>query len=397
MFFDKQSLSFICLIKSKVDETFYDGTATEREGITNLLYQYYHTLTGGDLSKLDSLNLSKLRFPWKFVLKVFFKILIHKFFRILFLIRSKSKSPVVIKSWVDVNYYSWIKLDEWKESDFSILVIPFLLNPIRQVKFVRDLMAQNKKIIFYGYRYSVKKFIKFALNPNLISFFEFESHATSITSAEITSLGVEKIFVMDDVEPLSFIQNRGLIDSGIEVNFRAHGIGRYSPYFSATQATFFNESQQNFYTKFNNFESTSCVYPSTRSVDGLTSLERVIFISQRAKSIDSAYSVIEIRVVDKLKEICKKSSIPFSIKLHPNTDSGVYEGIDKNLQLTTDNSDKTLLFTCFSTAYYDFEQYGNTWLVQTKELDPTILFGKQERVLNEKNIDKFFDQYKKAS
>jgi len=388
------SIDAIKTFKSQVDKDFAEYTVLQKQGLTNLLFHYYKDLNIESLDELKSVCVRNVRFSYKFAIKIFLKFLAHQVFRCIYIFKKKAHSPVIIKSWVDINYSSWVNSENWNEERFSILLLPFLLNPIRQFKFIQMLSSKKINIIFYGYRYSAIALGRFLLRRDLISLYEFESNAVNLAHKDIYLLGAEKLYVMDDVEPLSFIQNSELIKKNITINFRSHGIGRYSPYFSASNTLFFNESQMEYYSLFNTYSSSKCMYPYREKIIELKSIEYVIFVSQITKTASAAYSVMESRIVAKLKAECLKYGILFSIKLHPNTDSSVYSEEKKCSLLTIENSESTLLFSCYSTAYYDFEKYGTNWLIKTKELDPTILFGKQERILDEKNIDLFFDRYK---
>lgn len=358
--------------------------------VANVISNKYSLL----VSKTENLSASErtevfknVRFGWKDVAKIVFKVLVHKVFRLVWFFEKrhlKRNSPrKVFKAWVEVNVDSWG--EEYSSRDSCVLVLPFPLKLSRQLTFIRRLWEGDVQFSLYGYAYSLKNMLRYIIRRDVESLARLENSATESYSQDILALGVAEVFHMDDVEVQSYVANNLLMREGVSVRFRSHGIGRYSAFFTASSAVFFNESQRDYYEALNSFRDVELLYPIDRCIAHEKSdLRHVIFVSQLINGMPAEYEGLEQRVLEKLSVLSKELDFSLAVKLHPNGRNAeflkAYPCVN-SLELSTNCS--TIFFTNYSTSYYTFEQYGPTYLIRSAEVDPSIFFGNEEHIVNE--------------
>lgn len=345
------------------------------------------------VAKTDKLNysdrvqaLKDVRFAWKDIAKVIIKVLVHKAFRVVWVLNKKKlkrKLPnKVFKAWVEVNVESWG--GEFSVHDSCVLILPFPLKLSRQLNFIKGLKG-DLSYSLYGYAYSFKKLVQHIIYRDIMSLALLENSAATSYVRDVRELGVAKAFHMDDVEVQSYVASSHLIKKNVLVNFRNHGIGRYSPYFTASSAVFFNESQRIYYESLNSFEYVELMYYLDRNLEfEKSALQQVVFVSQLINGLPAEYELLEERILEKLSVIGKELGFTLAVKLHPNgRNANFLKGYPSVDSLKPSKNCTTIFFTNYSTSYYTFEQYGPTYLIRSSEVDPSIFFGDEERIVDE--------------
>lgn len=344
--------------------------------------------------------LNEVRFTWRDIVKTSFKVIAHKAFRLMWHIKKRklrNNSPdKVFKAWVEVNIDSWG--GEYTVRDSCILVLPFPLRLSRQLDFIKGI-ERGCDYSLYGYAYSLRKLLQHIIYRDIKTYALLEYSASTSYVRDIRALGVTETYHMDDVEVQSYVANCKLMKEGVLVHFRNHGVGRYSPYFSASSAVFFNESQRTYYESLNTFKYTGLMYSQNRTLKfERSSVQHIVFVSQLIDGLPGEYELLEKRVLEKLSILSNELGFSLSVKLHPNgRNVDFLKRYSEVVTLTPSNDCSTIFFTNYSTSYYTFEQYGPTYLIRSMEVDPGIFFGDGERIVDEAAFDDSTSFYKAIS
>ena len=333
------------------------------------------------------------KFPIKFCLRIVAKTFIHWMFRCVYRINRfhLPERTKLIKSWVEINVTEWEQNIDLQTS--TVLVLPFSIDFFRQWNYIQFLRNEKVSHTLYGYNYSFYKLLVFCIKRDMNSLLDLEIHAQKHYVRDIINSNCKELYVMDDVEFYSHYSNSLLKRLGVNVYFTAHGIGCYSPYYSCTHYKLFNDSQVSFFRQFNFLVSYDVKYqPSGKfKVSDIENFHAVCFISQLSKTQSSEYSLIEDRLLSSIK-CSSHTNLDLLFKKHPNSQSidcpSGYREIDK---LETYKG-KILFLTLYSTAYYTFQKYGQTVLIETTDLNPSNIFGSNERVILENELDKLLSR-----
>lgn len=375
--FEGLTISYASSVIRKVKEYYPDADEEDLKLLTN-----YYFSNKGRIREVNGDFVFSYGFLARFIVKVIFNYLYLFFYSISKLLFPIEKCGEVVKVWADVNYDGW--KGEIKNGKHSVLIFPFLYNPKRAIKTIYSLHTKGVSYRFYGYRYNFYLVSRFVFSRSLVNYLELEKKATLEFCEDIKKLRCRKLYVMDDVEPIAYYQNSTLMACDIAVNFMSHGIGRYSIYYCATNAYFFNESQMRFYIENGRFENGCLLYPPERAITELKEVSTVIVVSNITKNVSCSsirYSM-ERELIKLAQEGRNINSYTLYIKYHPNAPS---DYIDESMSINNLNSlapSKTVFVSYGSTSYYDFERYGLTLLVSSEEINSEILFGENERYID---------------
>lgn len=384
MQFSHQSSEFLKSTSHRINNII---KATSEPAIAKYSVNYIFQSKPHSLSSLeigyDNAAYEKEAVPLKRAMRVLVKVVFHWLYRLHFIFSRKILTKHLFKCWVEINTTSWGQ--DFDVEEKQVLIVPFPLGWKRHMNFIKSLHSQKILYRFYGYPYSLIKLVKFLLIRNVKLLAELEIGAARGAAEDIMKVATRHYYVMDDVEAASFETNNLLESQDLIVNFKAHGIGRYSIFYSARNATFFNESQANFYKTFNSFQTVTVEHPTRRVQTDKLLLKRVCFVSQLSVTQSEEYAKIELSCVEKLKALSRAKGVPFYIKSHPNQVKLHYTDVDE-IEFDAVKEDRgTLFFTIYSTAYYDFEKYGRTYLIMTRGIDSRALFGDDERLVGFEN------------
>lgn len=366
------------------NELAHDCSVLHRQCYANFLFQNPKIF-----ERLESKK--KFRLSWKFCIRICIKVFIHSLFRSFYLFNQAkiANRKSLIKAWVDIN------ISEWEESveilDCGVLVLPFPISIRRQGRFIKFLRRNKLNYTLYGYKYSLRNLLRFCIQRTPKSLVELEIGAQVYYVSDVVSVSPTKLYVMDDVEFYSHYANSKLIERGFDILFSAHGIGRYSLHYNCTNYTFFNDAQHGFFDEFNFLRNFKIKFKSSGIYDRASILDftSVCFISQLSKTQTREYYGIEKRILEIIKKVCP-DDVELIFKRHPNSRN--LECPEGYLEVERlDEYKRTVLFlTLYSTAYYSFQDYGQTILIETKELDSKNIFGDNERIVREEELDTLF-------
>jgi len=340
-----------------------------------------------DIDSLDKLNIRISN--TKFKIKTFMKVLINKIF-LIFKTKNSINNTIIIRSWVEDC------LELFKEDinqNCTFLVYPFAIKLKRQLLFIKELKKRNLHYSLMGLNYSWIDLLKWLYSSSDLDYVNMEYNANKKhAQLLLKQFSATKLFTTDEFEIASFVMHATLM-SNLYITNSAHGTGKYSPYVAYDAFYVFNNAQKEYYK----YLSSNIEYKTIKTpvVHDFKFNGNIILISQSLDYNDDSFvSNEEIKLIDTLKNF---KNFHFYIKLHPNSKITEYKCSKTNSNLLLDDNKKmknSIFFTLFSTAYYDFQAYGITYLVETQYNKPELVFGKHERIIHINEIDKLLETLK---
>ncbi len=316
-----------------------------KKTLVNLIFQKKRVLQNLDVD------------PFKFLLKY----LVHKIYRLLFKVSRKKKAQIVQKSWVKLNYELFNDI-----SDRHVLVLPFGINIHRQLAYITFLKKEGVSYSYYGYNYCFADVITIFFRSNILELAKIEHRVYSTAAKEIIDTYKLSTFcTSDDVESGSHILNDVLRKKNVKVINKSHGVGRYSPYISCDEFYLYGIGQRDFY-KRNNRDISYVLYEFPKKYEKCLAGKRCIFVSQ-ATNLNLDYQKYEQDLIGDLGRVMESVGFELYVKVHPNLRNRTqrFGGYRITDELSSRENMGSLIVTVFSTAYYNFKQYGHTVLLNS--------------------------------
>lgn len=340
------------------------------------LFEYFlrheHTIKFNQISK--KFNYIEFRYKY-FVFPV--KILLHKLYR--FLKKNICYKDAIIKTYVEdtLGFYP----NEMKRS--TIFIYPFNLNINRQKKFIEYCKKEHKNdYSLMGVPYSLTGYffnlLKSKNTDNAIIRSEYNAFLKH--SQELQCRGVKEVFALDEFEVASLVMHSNLVENGVYVKNKTHGVGGYCLFLGYKDLEVYTSRQYERYRKWN--PAINITYQKV--VDGINTVFdenesiKVVFMTGNMEACGLFYEEeLETQIIKKLSEVCEKLNLDFYIKFHPNTkDEAKLKYNHLNELEKVDNGFINPLFvTIFSTSFYDFLKFGPFIFLSDEFLDPTIVFA----------------------
>lgn len=324
------------------------------------------------------------------------KAVIHRLFR---LIPSRTiASDVLVRGWVEVTS----KMYENEMRQGVVLIYPFALNLVRQLKFIVFCSKKNIRYQFSGIPYSITKIItqlaagvstdKILLNAEI---FANRKHSDELLRRKPTI-----IFTSDEFETGAFLLYEKLVTSGVCVVNTAHGVGQYCPYICYTEFRAISDSQSRFYEERNPLIKYSVMLTSKRRIPGMDlynlSIGKPLAFVLVHQPFEASALYAEGDALrnldDALFGASKALSVHYFVKLHPNYGDGifrrnrsdfkgspVYEW--KNLNLF-----RLIFVTVNSTVFFDVRGLGPMLVYDGATFDPSLYFPKPYLSIDESNV-----------
>jgi hypothetical protein len=296
------------------------------------------------------------------------------------------RSQEVLRSWVDVS----VELFPEQAAQATILVYPFGINPLRQLRYLRWLHRRKFGYTLAAYPYSATLLLRWLWSGSDLDLAQLEIDAAARHAAWlIRRFRPTRVLTTDEFEPASFVLNEALMKAGVEVVNKAHGVGKYSPYVTYSQMWLFNEAQREFYSHFNPQQATQ-LYPRAAPQWPLVNVETLVLVDQLCDEKTSIHA-FQQAIAQTLRRVGPALGFRVAMKLHPN--SSLPESIDDDGFRRTRSADwpagTALFLTAYSTAYLSFESRGPTWLVENAQFDPRLVFGSEARVVHIDALEEF--------
>ena len=309
------------------------------------------------------------------------KSIAHRLFRLFS--RSSPRTPVsrAIRAWVDVSEVLYAK--EWASA--TVLIYPFPLNPLRQVRFLWSCIRKPVNFRLSGLPFRFRDVLACCISPPtrdrrvlIAEMRAFRTHAV-----ELASSGFAEIMTTDEFEPASWAMYDRLQKLGIRSVNSAHGIGMYSPHIGYNEFRVINDVQRLFY-QVRNPATLYVLQKMNHSAHTLTLPapgHRPSLVYIHGYTHSRGYEPeLQDRVLEFLRQL-QQSGWQVFIKLHPNTSGRGKTALAKKfkLPLVTRLSELdghcVIFVNLLSTCYYDFSARGVFVFVNDALFDASTHFG----------------------
>ncbi len=260
---------------------------------------------------------------WNHVGLLLAKALLHRLFR-LFARRDKRRDTLV-RAWVEVSAAMYPA--EVREG--LVLVYPFALNVMRQVRFLRWCRREGIRATLEGMPYSLPTIVAGLLRrqPNDLLLAEAEIRASAHHAQELLARCPRRLMTSDEFETASLVLHQPLLAAGVQVLNTAHGVGNYCPHIAYTEFRVLTPSQSNFYVKRNpdiRYEPLATVKRHIKGLSPYTSKRgkplAIVLIHQPFEvSPLKAEEAVQWALDAELARLAQVLCLPYLIKMHPNS------------------------------------------------------------------------------
>ncbi len=348
--------------------------------------RYFAQKKGEKLENTENryVKLSTLKLKMRITIKVF----LNKAF-LFFGHFSKDKfvCDKLVRTWVDVTYELYEK-DIDRENTLFV-VYPFSINRKRQIDYIKFLKSKGIKYVYSGYNYAFTDLLKWLLGSDDADLAALENNANERHADFLLNrIEFNQLLTTDEFEVSSFILNRKIKNAGKKVINKAHGVGKYSPFVCYDEFWVFNSAQRNYYGTFSP-EIIFQDYPVDKPTV-VESIKHVVLVSQQLTGNNESVADFENRV---LKELSCTDKYKVCVKLHPN--SKIEEHVDASgieyFKTNPDYMNNSVFLTAYSTAYLTFQKFGTTYLVGDALNDPSLVFGREARIIDIDSLKEFIN------
>jgi hypothetical protein len=349
-------------------------------------------LAGIDLGhELVCCKASRRLATWRYVGKTLAKVLANWLFAVLgnaLAVNGKIRRPqsgTVVRAWVEVT--EDLYPEEFRDS--LVVVYPFDIKLKRQWRFLVSLRRRRICHMLGGYAYSPALLLRWLVTRDDRDRAKLELDA-SYRHAEwiLKRFKPARLLTTDEFEPASFVMHEALMAGGVEIENKAHGVGKYSPFVSYSRFHVMNHAQAKYYAHFNPVLELR-VMPRSSVNWSLQQVHTLVLVDQLVTRDGSLLDVFQTRILKELKRIGPSLGYRIALKLHPNSkDSPELPGVlcEKGLPW---QPGEALFLTAYSTAYLSFEGIGPTWLVEDAVINPRLVFGDDARIVSVDRLEEF--------
>ncbi len=326
------------------------------------------------------------------------KLLSHLLFR---LFRTKAfQLSIVTRAWVEVTESLYPDLHK----SSHILIYPFPMNLMRQLRFMKRILLGKKAASLEGLPYSLKglslPFI--SAERRLREIVKLETSAYLRHADEIVGRGAKTLQTSDEFEVGSVALCSRLRERGIPSINTAHGVGNYGPFQSYSEFVVLNSAQSDFYRE-RNPEIVFRIRTETNSIPAGTKTRNqhatIVFIHQNFRDLGLTFEDrLQLKIIGKLKEAALLFGINFVVKLHPNAATRNIDEIRKCTGVTVAryisfDTIRPIFFTLNSTAYFDFRHLGPVLFYIDGSMRPETYFGNEIQTVTEAGLQNSIQQY----
>ena len=334
------------------------------------------------------------------------KVVIHRLYYLIYCLffYSRRSSTKVIRSWVEVSY----TLFNLHYSTSTVLVYPFGLSVKRQMRYFKLLNEKKFNYKIIGLRYSFWKFLKvvFAKRKRDFNYLDLEVSAYKHHARVLSRLKPKQMFTTDEFEAAGLILNSSLIENGVEVINKAHGIGMYCRYLCYSVFEVYNKEQIRYYKPTSpmidyvlnkNIKAPMAPPPNQDLLN-----KAIVYVHSNVEDIGMKCEIkIQNQILEDLKKFTSIKGLPLILKIHPNTsDEKVEVLMKKGFACEKDINQiirkyRPVFITIISTAYYDYRLLGDFYFYKDRYNDASVYFGSAIKLFQpdtlcevlEKNID----------
>lgn len=331
---------------------------------------------------------------WDHVRLLLVKALIHRLFRLLTW-RIEAASTFV-RAWVDVTASIYPR--EVRHS--AVLVYPFALNIVRQIRFIRWCRREGISASLCGLPYSPLRILAGLLRrlPNDLLLAQAEVRANSLHGQELLESKPCQLLTSDEFETASFVLYRPLIEAGIEVINTAHGVGNYCPHIGYTEFRVLTPSQGAFYaernpairytilpTEFHKIEEL----PHYMNAAGKPVALVLIHQSFELSSL-KAEEAVQVRIDKELARVARVFGVQYYIKMHPNSRNGLasrfFHG-EAIYDWTKLKVFRPIFVTINSTVFFDARGVAPVLVYSGPTFEPSLYFPLSVSTFTLENVE----------
>ena len=311
--------------------------------------------------------------------KLILKTLLHKFYRIFFLLnKNKIKNKNIVKYWCDVDEKLHLSIIKTKST--FIFIFPFVNNLKRAFLSIKKIYSSSNKKTLIGLPYSFKTLFRIVFSKQLyrdLAIIDHEYKAYNLHANDYDS--ATNIYTSDEFLTGIFITNNILINNKKSIINKAHGIGFYSPFISYTEFECFNEGQKLFYNTLNTKINYKTRFSSVKLLDTQIKSNIVIihqnFEDYKTRSLENSIQSSVLKILN-LSGLNKNKYLKF----HPNVKKKAKKHFLETYENFTEISDLNSLsemsfIGISSTAYYDFRDFGNFFFIANDKETILKIFG----------------------
>jgi hypothetical protein len=211
----------------------------------------------------------------------------------------------------------------------QVLVYPFALNVMRQVRFLRWCRREGIRATLAGMPYSLPTIVVGLLRRQPIDLLlaEAEIQANADHAQELLAWFPRRLMTSDEFETASMVLYQPVLAAGVQVVNTAHGVGNYCPHIAYTEFRVLTPSQSNFYVKHNpdiRYELMATVKQQTKGLTTYSSKRgkppAIVLIHQPFEvSPLKAEEAVQWALDAELARVAQSLCIPYLIKMHPNS------------------------------------------------------------------------------
>ena len=321
---------------------------------------------------------------WNHVGLLIAKALLHRIFRLFS--RRADKADTLVRAWVEVSAAMYPK----EVHQGQVLVYPFALNVLRQLRFIRWCRLEGIRVSLAGMPYSLIDILLCLLRrqPSDLLLAQVEMRAAVCHAQELLMWYPRRLFTSDEFETASFMLYQPLLVAGVNVVNSAHGVGNYCPHIAYSEFRVLSASQSNFYAERNPEICFTSLTTARRFIKGLSP-----YAQQRGKPVAlvlihqpfevsplKAEEAVQWALDTELARVAHVLNIKYLIKMHPNSPKlfnkvarRAFNGEAVNNWAALDDF-RPIFVTINSTVFFDARGVAPVLVFAGPTFDPSIYF-----------------------
>lgn len=260
---------------------------------------------------------------WNHVGLLLAKALLHRLFR-LFAGRSAA-GDTLVRAWVEVSAAMYPT--EMRRG--QVLVYPFALKVMRQVRFLRWCRREGIRTSLAGMPYSLPAILAGLLRrqPNDLLLAQAEIRANARHAQELLARRPRQLMTSDEFETASLVLYQPLLAAGVKVVNTAHGVGNYCPHIAYSDFRVLAPAQSDFYLKRNPDIRYIPLATEKRQIKGLSHYSKaagkpaVLVLIHQPFDLSPlrAEEAVQAQLDAELARLAQVLCLQYLVKMHPNS------------------------------------------------------------------------------
>ncbi|KPF48699.1 hypothetical protein IP87_12410 [beta proteobacterium AAP121] len=260
---------------------------------------------------------------WNHVGLLLAKALLHRLFRLL--AGRAAAGDTLVRAWVEVSaamYPAEVRQGQ-------VLVYPFALNVMRQVRFLRWCRREGIQVSLAGMPYSLPAILAGLLRrqPNDLLLAQAEMRANARHAQELLAQRPRQLMTSDEFETASLVLYQPLLAACVKVVNTAHGVGNYCPHIAYSEFRVLAPAQSDFYVKRNPDIRYIPLATEKRQITGLSHYSTaagkpaaLVLIHQPFDlSPLKAEEAVQAQLDAELARLAQVLCLQYRVKMHPNS------------------------------------------------------------------------------